>query len=292
MSNGAPAENESSLLMSAARDGDLEILQELLSIGKDVNEADLKGATLLMWAALASHLEAVKILLRGGADLDLADASGCTALMWAARAGKTEAVKLLLAEGASWATLTPTGQTAADMALEKGQLTAYQILRQWSLQRREGSTPQAAAKPMPKHLGVRTRRGPAWLPDNMARSVFIAFLILAVCGMAVLVALSLNGRGPFRPKMSYTPEAMQAHLQGWLTFAVDRIEAYRAKTGHLPDDLKAVSLEGGGYEYWRDGEQYRITVRRQGVSQSYESPSGQKRAVAGVPDKTPGGSTP
>ncbi len=292
MSDESPAANETSLLMSAARDGDLEILQELVSIGKDLNERDAEGVTPLMWAAHASHIEAIKTLLHGGADPDLADPSGCTALMWAARAGKAEAVKLFLAEGTKWETQTPAGQTAADIALEKGQLTAYQILRQWALQRRDGAAPQAAAKPMPKYLGVRTSRGPAWLKEDLTRRIVAAVLLLAISGMAVLIGLSLSGRGPFRPKMTYAPRAMQANLKGWLAFAVDRIEAYRAKRGHLPEDLNEIDLEGGGYEYSRDGERYRITVRRQGDSLSYESPSGQVNAVAGVPDKVQGGSTP
>jgi ankyrin repeat protein len=115
------SENGETVLMTAARAGNVDAVRILLDRGADVNARETyKGQTALMWAASESHPEVVKLLMSHGADwkvrsIDretkpprLSAASsispiargGFTALLFSAREGDIDSAKAMLDAGA------------------------------------------------------------------------------------------------------------------------------------------------------------------------------------------------
>uniref|UniRef100_A0AAQ5YG38 KAP NTPase domain-containing protein n=1 Tax=Amphiprion ocellaris TaxID=80972 RepID=A0AAQ5YG38_AMPOC len=81
--------------------GNLEILQELIRRGANVNLDDVDCWTALISAAKEGHVEVVRELLENNANLEHRDMGGWTALMWAAYKGRTDVAQLLLEKGAN-----------------------------------------------------------------------------------------------------------------------------------------------------------------------------------------------
>ena len=81
-----------------------DIVQVLLKAGADPKTlTSPDGETVLMTAARSGNIEAAKALLNGGADVNAKENyKGQTALMWAAAEGHPAIVKLLLEYGADW----------------------------------------------------------------------------------------------------------------------------------------------------------------------------------------------
>ena len=88
-------------LMLAARDGNLTVVQTLLSSGANVNAANSRGGTALMYATVHGKDDVAKVLINNGANINAADRTGKTALMYAARLGKDDVVKVLINNGAN-----------------------------------------------------------------------------------------------------------------------------------------------------------------------------------------------
>ena len=72
----------------AARDGDLMVVQKLVSLGADVNLQDKHGWTPLHFAAQARSEDVAAFLLAHGASVDLEDSHGNTALFRATFASR------------------------------------------------------------------------------------------------------------------------------------------------------------------------------------------------------------
>uniref|UniRef100_A0A8C5FJM4 Kinase D interacting substrate 220 n=1 Tax=Gadus morhua TaxID=8049 RepID=A0A8C5FJM4_GADMO len=87
--------------MVAAEQGSLEIVQELIRRGANVNLDDVDCWTALISAAREGHLEVVKELLENNANLEHRDMGGWSALMWAAYKGRTPVAQMLLDKGAN-----------------------------------------------------------------------------------------------------------------------------------------------------------------------------------------------
>jgi len=151
--------NGTSLLMIAAWEGHVQMVDFLLAQGARVQRRNNVRETALMYAALKGHLEIVKKLhARGGeinhegwsalhycaaegrlevcqylldqkADIDAASPNGTTPLMMAARQGHFDVVKLLLWEHADPQRKSESGQTALGMALRGGFEQAAQLIR-------------------------------------------------------------------------------------------------------------------------------------------------------------------
>uniref|UniRef100_A0A3B3QCK0 Kinase D interacting substrate 220 n=1 Tax=Paramormyrops kingsleyae TaxID=1676925 RepID=A0A3B3QCK0_9TELE len=88
-------------LMLASEQGSLQIVQELISRGANINLDDVDGWTALISAAKEGHVEVVRELLEHKANLEQRDMGGWSALMWSAYKGRLEASRLLLEKGAS-----------------------------------------------------------------------------------------------------------------------------------------------------------------------------------------------
>nr|XP_046228914.1 kinase D-interacting substrate of 220 kDa B isoform X2 [Scatophagus argus] len=95
------SDNGQTPLMLAAEQGSLEIVQELIRRGANVNLDDVDCWSALISAAKEGHVEVVKELLENSAYIEHRDMGGWTALMWAAYKGREEVTKLLLEHGAN-----------------------------------------------------------------------------------------------------------------------------------------------------------------------------------------------
>uniref|UniRef100_A0A3Q3L3K8 Kinase D-interacting substrate 220b n=1 Tax=Mastacembelus armatus TaxID=205130 RepID=A0A3Q3L3K8_9TELE len=87
--------------MLAAEQGSLDIVQELIRRGANVNLDDVDCWSALISAAKEGHVEVVKELLENSAYIEHRDMGGWTALTWAAYKGRVEVTKLLLEHGAN-----------------------------------------------------------------------------------------------------------------------------------------------------------------------------------------------
>lgn len=91
---------EAKSFITAAKEGDIDAVEEFLEKGADINMQNKDGSTALMWAANEGFEEIVKLLLQKGAAVNIQDNAGNTALMVAASKGFKEILKLLLQKGA------------------------------------------------------------------------------------------------------------------------------------------------------------------------------------------------
>uniref|UniRef100_A0A3B4ZMU4 Kinase D-interacting substrate of 220 kDa n=1 Tax=Stegastes partitus TaxID=144197 RepID=A0A3B4ZMU4_9TELE len=95
------SDNGQTPLMLAAEQGSLEIVQELIRRGANVNLDDVDCWSALISAAKEGHVDVVKELLENSAYIEHRDMGGWTALMWAAYKGRVEVTQLLLEHGAN-----------------------------------------------------------------------------------------------------------------------------------------------------------------------------------------------
>ncbi|XP_034017620.1 kinase D-interacting substrate of 220 kDa B isoform X2 [Thalassophryne amazonica] len=95
------SDNGQTPLMLAAEQGSLEIVQELIRRGANVNLDDVDCWSALISAAKEGHVEVVTEFLENSAYIEHRDMGGWTALMWAAYKGRVEVTKVLLEHGAN-----------------------------------------------------------------------------------------------------------------------------------------------------------------------------------------------
>ncbi|KAG9347359.1 hypothetical protein JZ751_004926 [Albula glossodonta] len=95
------SDNGQTPLMLASEQGSLEIVQELIRRGANVNLDDVDCWTALISASKEGHVEVVKELLDSSAYIEHRDMGGWTALMWAAYKGRVEVATVLLEKGAN-----------------------------------------------------------------------------------------------------------------------------------------------------------------------------------------------
>ncbi|XP_026088542.1 kinase D-interacting substrate of 220 kDa B-like isoform X2 [Carassius auratus] len=95
------SDNGQTPLMLASEQGSLEIVQELIRRGANVNLDDVDCWSALISAAKEGHVEVVKELLENSAYIEHRDMGGWTALTWASYKGRVEVAKVLLETGAN-----------------------------------------------------------------------------------------------------------------------------------------------------------------------------------------------
>jgi ankyrin repeat protein len=107
-------------LMLAAKNGQVEIVRELLQRGADPNQSeDLHRCSALWFAAIEtepSQDEIAKLLLDAGAHVNHATANGETALMAAASSGNIRVARMLIDAGADVNQANNCGDSALDVA--------------------------------------------------------------------------------------------------------------------------------------------------------------------------------
>lgn len=115
--------------ITAAADGDLEVMRTLIQLGADVNSRDGSGKTALMWAIDNGHTSTARFLLDRGSVVDLQANDGWTALMFAARAGQVAVLRDLISRKADIALRDRTGRSALDIGLSEGHSDVVEALR-------------------------------------------------------------------------------------------------------------------------------------------------------------------
>lgn len=111
---------ERTALQYAAETNRIEVGRLLLDAGADIDAYDNTRLTPLIMAAERSHTVFATMLLAEGANVNIAHVQGWTALIDAARTGNRELTELLLARGADVDYKMPSGQTAYDAARKAG----------------------------------------------------------------------------------------------------------------------------------------------------------------------------
>uniref|UniRef100_A0A8C2GDN6 Kinase D-interacting substrate 220b n=1 Tax=Cyprinus carpio TaxID=7962 RepID=A0A8C2GDN6_CYPCA len=95
------SDNGQTPLMLASEQGSLEIVQELIRRGANVNLDDVDCWSALISAAKEGHVEVVKELLENSAYIEHRDMGGWTALTWASYKGRVDVATVLLEAGAN-----------------------------------------------------------------------------------------------------------------------------------------------------------------------------------------------
>ncbi|KAL6853745.1 hypothetical protein ACP4OV_019774 [Aristida adscensionis] len=118
------------LVMTAARRGDLQSLESLLSKRAGVRGRDQYGLTALHVAAIKGHCDAIALLAGSGCmDVECEDVEGHRPLHLAVEGGHAEAVELLLDMGADANARTRRGATPLQTAEAMGYEAVSQLLR-------------------------------------------------------------------------------------------------------------------------------------------------------------------
>jgi len=117
-----------SALERAAAFGRLQVVEELLARGAEVNKRVACGRTAIMQTSRNGFSNIVNLLLDRTANIDMADNDGWTSLMLAAWQGKAEVVHTLIRRGADRNLRNNNGQTARAIATEFGHREIVQIL--------------------------------------------------------------------------------------------------------------------------------------------------------------------
>ena len=118
------------LVMTAARRGDLQSLESLLSKRAGVRGRDQYGLTALHLAAIKGHCDVIALLAGSGCmDIECEDVEGHRPLHLAVEGGSAEAVELLLDMGAEVHAATRRGATPLQMAVTMGYAAIALLLR-------------------------------------------------------------------------------------------------------------------------------------------------------------------
>jgi len=88
-------------LMRAAKEGRLDIVEELLTLGVDIAVTNADGCNALWLACYNGSHAIIERLIAAGIDIDLQNGNGASALMYVSSNSKPDLVKLLLEKGAN-----------------------------------------------------------------------------------------------------------------------------------------------------------------------------------------------
>jgi ankyrin repeat protein len=120
-------------LLTAARDGDRELIVKLLADGANANEADSRGWTPLLYAVLNASSPIVDLLIAAGADVNAVAPDGSTPLIKATLWGHIDIVQTLLDAGADRDRRDRAGWNALEIAEASHLTDVASLLRAASL---------------------------------------------------------------------------------------------------------------------------------------------------------------
>jgi ankyrin repeat protein len=122
--------NRETALYYACRQGDLQVVEELVNHGAEVNTKTMFDRTPLEYAVAADSAPVVQYLLKRGAKLSGKDGLGFTELTLAVVAGRVDIVKLLLKAGADVNARDSGGLTALAIAESNHDAPMIRLLKQ------------------------------------------------------------------------------------------------------------------------------------------------------------------
>lgn len=158
--------DENTLLHIAARNGDLEIVKLLISLGARIDARNRRLQTPLLWAIHNGHLDLVNFFIEHGSNILIRENEGGTPLSWAVYTGQlkiterllqcpeidinteeegnghntplhwasyqgyTDIVRLLIAKGADFKRKNDAGDTPLDSAIHNGHTKTAELLMQ------------------------------------------------------------------------------------------------------------------------------------------------------------------
>ncbi len=117
--NEPQADGRFTPLMRAAKLGRLDLIEELLAHGVDVQITNADGCNALWLACYAGDHGVIRRLIAAGIDLDLQNGNGATCLMYVASNSKADLVELLLSYGADATLKNFDDFTALDLAANR-----------------------------------------------------------------------------------------------------------------------------------------------------------------------------
>lgn len=103
-------------LMRACKEGRLDIVDELLTLGVDLAVTNIDGCNALWLACYHGSPGLLQRLIDAGIEIDRQNGNGATCLMYVSSNGKAELVRLLLANGADPALRNLDDFSALDLA--------------------------------------------------------------------------------------------------------------------------------------------------------------------------------
>lgn len=114
-----------SLLMRAAREGNLELVDFLVRNRASLRARTSWGDTALSLAAQKGHTDVVRRLIQGGGEVNQ---PGWSAILYAAMEGHVDTVKLLLEKGANPDSRAPSQLTPLMIASRNGHIDVVRVL--------------------------------------------------------------------------------------------------------------------------------------------------------------------
>jgi len=113
----------------ASRSGSLEIIEDLLAFGADIEETGKGGRPPLVSATASQHLQVMSLLLDNGANIDAADVKGNTALHEAVKLKEpVDFIYLLLRRGAEPSIQNVDGKNPMEVAMAEANVLALEAL--------------------------------------------------------------------------------------------------------------------------------------------------------------------
>jgi ankyrin repeat protein len=104
-------------IMKACREANIGLVDELISLGVDLNIKNVDGNSALWNSCFGNSYECFEALVRAGIDIDSQNVNNVTSLMYCASAGKEDFVGLLLKYNARIDVESLDGFKAIDLAV-------------------------------------------------------------------------------------------------------------------------------------------------------------------------------
>lgn len=128
MGGAAGAASPDTSLLTAAGDGDVARVKQLLERGAALETRDAQGNTPLLRATQGNHVEAARALIEAGANVNAQNAIHDSAYLLAGARGYREVLALTLAHGADLKSTNRYGGTALIPACERGHVEVVDML--------------------------------------------------------------------------------------------------------------------------------------------------------------------